>query len=91
MAHYSTEFSIRRLWTIFAASMIIMFGTLLFFGVQIYILKPPIPGAVRSASGQVLYTKDDIEPGQKVWQSMGGMQQGSIWGHGSCVAPDWGR
>jgi len=89
MAHYSTEFSIRRLWTIFAASMILMFGTLLFFGVQIYILKPPIPGAVRSASGQVLYTKDDIERGQNVWQSMGGMQQGSIWGHGSYVAPDW--
>src|SRR5690606_5883514 len=24
-----------------------------------------------------------------VWQSMGGMQVGSIWGHGSYVAPDW--
>src|SRR6185436_9558452 len=27
--------------------------------------------------------------GQNLWQSMGGMQQGSIWGHGSYVAPDW--
>jgi hypothetical protein len=23
------------------------------------------------------------------WQAMGGMQVGSIWGHGSYVAPDW--
>ncbi|WP_283937753.1 hypothetical protein [Sphingomonas hankyongi] len=36
MAHYATEFSIRRLWTIFAASMVVMFGALLFFGLQIY-------------------------------------------------------
>src|SRR6478672_9406861 len=89
MSDYSSEFSIRRLWAIFAASMVIMFGALLFFGLQIYQSKPPIPGAVRTASGQVLYTSADIQRGQNVWQSMGGMQQGSIWGHGSYVAPDW--
>ncbi|MGC4084325.1 MAG: hypothetical protein QM736_19995 [Vicinamibacterales bacterium] len=37
----------------------------------------------------VVMTGDDIEAGQNVWQSMGGMEQGSIWGHGSYVAPDW--
>ena len=89
MAHYATDFSIRRLWSIFAASMVVMFGALLFFGYQIYLSKPPIPEVVRTASGQVLYTKADIERGQNVWQSMGGMEQGSIWGHGSYVAPDW--
>ena len=89
MSNYSTEFSIRRLWAIFGISMVVMFGTLLFFGYQIYVAKPPIPEAVRSASGQLLYTKADIERGQNVWQSMGGMEQGSIWGHGSYVAPDW--
>jgi len=89
MTSYSTDFSIRRLWTIFAVSMVVMFGTLLFFGAQIYLAKPPIPEAVRAVSGQVLFTKDDIERGQNVWQSTGGMQQGSIWGHGSYVAPDW--
>src|SRR3954468_3652029 len=89
MADYNADFSIRRLWIIFGASMVVMFGALLFFGVQIYQSKPPIPGAVRTASGQVLYTSADIQRGQSVWQSMGGMQQGSIWGHGSYVAPDW--
>ena len=24
-----------------------------------------------------------------MWQSIGGQQLGSIWGHGSYVAPDW--
>ena len=89
MSDYSSEFSIRRLWVIFAASMVVMFGALLFFGFQIYQSKPPIPGAVRTASGEILYTTADIERGQNVWQSIGGMQQGSIWGHGSYVAPDW--
>jgi nitric oxide reductase subunit B len=37
----------------------------------------------------VLLAENDIEKGQNVWQAMGGMQVGSIWGHGSYVAPDW--
>ena len=86
---YETLFSIRRLWIILAASMAVMFGTLLYFGGQIYQAAPPIPAAVRTAGGQTLITRADIERGQNVWQSIGGMQQGSIWGHGSYVAPDW--
>ncbi len=37
----------------------------------------------------MVYTRADIEKGRQVWQSMGGMQLGSIWGHGGYVAPDW--
>jgi nitric oxide reductase subunit B len=89
MSSYASDFSIRRLWAIFGASMVIMFGALLLFGVQIYHAKPPLPVSVRTAAGQILYTGEDIRRGQNVWQSIGGMQQGSIWGHGSYVAPDW--
>ena len=89
MASYDTLFSIRRLWIILAASMVAMFGTLLYFGGQIYQAAPPIPAAVRTVGGQTLFTRADVERGQNVWQSIGGMQQGSIWGHGSYVAPDW--
>jgi nitric oxide reductase subunit B len=89
MASYSAHFSIRRLWTIFIVSMVIMFGTLLYFGGQIYQQAPPIPTAIRADSGDTLFTREEIERGQNVWQSIGGMQQGSIWGHGSYVAPDW--
>jgi nitric oxide reductase subunit B len=89
VSSYSSHFSIRRLWTIFAVSMAVMFGTLLYFGGQIYQAAPPIPRVVRSPDGNAIFTAEDIERGQSVWQSMGGMQQGSIWGHGSYVAPDW--
>ena len=27
--------------------------------------------------------------GQNVWQSLGGQEIGTIWGHGAYVAPDW--
>jgi nitric oxide reductase subunit B len=37
-----------------------------------------MPERVASASGEILYTRDDIETGQNVWQSIGGMEQGSI-------------
>ena len=89
MAHYSVLFSVRRLWLIFAASMLVMFGTLLYFGQQIYQTAPPIPASVRTQTGATIFTRAQIEQGQNVWQSMGGMEQGSIWGHGSYVAPDW--
>lgn len=89
MTTYSAQFSIRRLWIIFAATMLVMFGTLLYFGQRIYQEKPPIPALVATESGQTIYSRAEIERGQNVWQSMGGMQQGSIWGHGSYVAPDW--
>ena len=89
MSDYASQFSIRRLWLIFGVSMAIMFGALLWFGGEIYHTKPPMPAAVRSASGQIVYTGEEIQRGQAVWQSTGGMQQGSIWGHGSYVAPDW--
>ena len=54
MSDYASEFSIRRLWIILGAGMALMFGTLLWFGVQIYHSKPPMPAAIRTASGQIL-------------------------------------
>lgn len=89
MESYSITFSIRRLWLILTASMIVMFAVLLFFGREIYHKAPPIPDQVITQSGTLLFTKSNINHGQNVWQSTGGMQQGSIWGHGSYLAPDW--
>lgn len=89
MNTYKSTFSIKRLWIILTAGMIVMFGTLLFLGNEIYQQKPPMPSAVVSVTGDIVYTRADIERGQNLWQSMGGMQQGSIWGHGGYLAPDW--
>ena len=89
METYHQTFSIKRLWIILGVGMVVMFGTLLLLGAQIYQQAPPIPQIVKTASGDTLFTRNDIETGQNVWQSIGGMEQGSIWGHGSYLAPDW--
>ncbi|MCB2106050.1 MAG: nitric-oxide reductase large subunit [Rhodobacteraceae bacterium] len=89
MQTYKTTFSIKRLWVLLAASMFVMFSTLLLFGREIYQQTPPIPEQYKTESGDIVYSRADIQRGQNVWQSIGGMQQGSIWGHGGYLAPDW--
>src|SRR3546814_14269034 len=79
----------RKLWVGLATLLVLSFGVLLRMGGEIHRKAPPMPEQVVSHSGQVLYTRADIERGRVVWQSMGGMQLGSIWGHGALVAPDW--
>ncbi|MCZ4338988.1 nitric-oxide reductase large subunit [Shewanella colwelliana] len=69
--------------------LIASFTVLLSIGSEIYREKPPIPTAFVDEQGSPIFTKNDIEQGQLVWRSMGGHQLGSIWGHGSYVAPDW--
>src|SRR5690606_7141736 len=49
-----------------------------------------VPERVVTASGETIYSRSDIESGREVWQTLGGMQLGSVWGHGGYVAPDWG-
>ncbi len=78
-----------RLWKVLATLLVVSFGILLYFGREIYLAAPPMPSAVVATTGQTIYSRDDIETGRQVWQSIGGQQLGSVWGHGSYVAPDW--
>jgi nitric oxide reductase subunit B len=79
----------RKLWKVLGAILLVSFGILLFMGRQIYLTMPPIPTEVRTATGTTVFTEADIQTGRKVWQTIGGQQLGSIWGHGGYVAPDW--
>ncbi|GIW82912.1 MAG: hypothetical protein KatS3mg105_4719 [Gemmatales bacterium] len=79
----------RRLWIAFAAVIVGSFAVLGYYGGEIYRQAPPIPDAVVSVSGESLFSGQDIRDGQNVWQSIGGQQLGSVWGHGAYVAPDW--
>ncbi len=79
----------RKLWTALAVLLICSFSVLLWAGGEIFRAAPPMPEKVTTQDGAVIYTRADIEQGRQVWQSMGGMQLGSIWGHGAYVAPDW--
>ena len=81
--------SLRRLWWLLGSSVMIAFIVLGFFGREVYRQAPPIPSRVQTEDGRALFTRDDILTGQQVWQSTGGQQLGSIWGHGAYQAPDW--
>ena len=79
----------RKLWLGLTALLAASFATLLWVGGEIHRHAPPLPERVVSETGELLFTRSDIETGRTVWQSIGGMQLGSIWGHGGYVAPDW--
>ncbi|WP_167613753.1 nitric-oxide reductase large subunit [Maribellus sediminis] len=79
----------KKLWLGFIAVMVISFSVLLFYGNEIYRKAPPIPEKVMTTSGEVLFLGQDIKDGQNVWQSMGGQELGTVWGHGAYQAPDW--
>ncbi|AKS42932.1 nitric-oxide reductase large subunit [Wenzhouxiangella marina] len=79
----------RRLWWILGILFVVSFAALGFIGTEIYRQMPPVPAEVVSESGEILYTRDQIEQGRQVWQTMGGQQVGSVWGHGAYLAPDW--
>lgn len=83
MAHY------RRLWYTLIAVLAITFALLGYFGAEVYREAPPIPQHVVTTDGSTLMTEESILDGQTAWQSVGGMQLGSIWGHGAYQAPDW--
>jgi len=79
----------RKLWWTLLIVVGSMFCLLGYFGREVYREAPPIPERVVTESGELLFTRDDILDGQTAWQSVGGMQLGSIWGHGAYQAPDW--
>ncbi|MFC4353302.1 nitric-oxide reductase large subunit [Fodinicurvata halophila] len=79
----------KQLWIFLAVLLGVSFAVLLWSGNQIYQAAPPVPEEVVTTEGETVYTRADIQKGRQVWQSMGGMQLGSIWGHGGYVAPDW--
>ena len=79
----------RRLWFLLIGILAVTFTLLGYFGAEVYREAPPIPDRVVSADGDTLMTEESILDGQTAWQSVGGMQLGSIWGHGAYQAPDW--
>jgi nitric oxide reductase subunit B len=79
----------RRYWTGFILVILLSFVVLGWVGTRIYHAMPPVPDRVIATDGAEVIPSGDIAAGQNVWQSIGGMEVGSIWGHGSYVAPDW--
>ncbi|EPZ52439.1 nitric oxide reductase, NorZ [Bacteriovorax sp. BAL6_X] len=79
----------KKYWWTLVFVLVGTFTILGFFGSEVYKKAPPLYESINSSSQGAIYTKDDILDGQEVWQSIGGQQIGSIWGHGAYQAPDW--
>src|SRR4051794_10285164 len=79
----------KKLWLAFGLVMLISFAVLGGVGYKAVSNGPPIPTKVSTADGKVLFSGETIRNGQNVWQSTGGQEIGTIWGHGAYVAPDW--
>src|SRR4051812_10936863 len=79
----------KKLWILLCSVFLFSFAILGWIGTEIFRQAPPIPRQVVTTAGEVIIPEEAVSDGQNVWQAMGGMQVGSIWGHGSYVAPDW--
>ncbi|MES2919673.1 MAG: nitric-oxide reductase large subunit, partial [Pseudomonadota bacterium] len=81
--------STQRLWRWLGIICLLSFAALGWIGREIWLAAPPIAEQVRTSDGAVLFTKAEVEHGQGAWRAAGGQQLGSVWGHGSYLAPDW--
>ena len=79
----------RRLWIALGLVCLFEFALLGWMGIRIYQEMPPIPARVVADDGSVVVPDGEVERGQAVWRTLGGMDVGSVWGHGGYVAPDW--
>jgi nitric oxide reductase subunit B len=68
---------------------IVTFTVLLLAGAAISKNAPPIPINIVSPQQETILTQENIKSGQEIYLSRGGQHIGSIWGHGSYLAPDW--
>jgi len=70
-------------------TMIAGFTILIWITVKSYQSAPPIPEKVVSVSGEVVFTGADIRNGQKVFMKYALMENGTLWGHGAYLGPDF--
>jgi nitric oxide reductase subunit B len=68
---------------------VVTFTVLIGAGAAIYKNAPPIPATIVSPQQETILTQENIQLGQETYLARGGQHIGSIWGHGSYLAPDW--
>ena len=69
--------------------MVIGFAVLIWMTTTTYRDAPPIPEKVVGPTGETIFTGEDILAGQEVFLKYGLMENGSIWGHGAYLGPDF--
>ena len=78
-------------WWRYGVILVVIFGfaVLAWVSVRSYSDAPPIPGRVATLSGDIVFTRDDIVAGQQVFLRYGLMENGTMWGHGAYLGPDF--
>ena len=85
-----TSFELSPRWRLgVLISVLIGLAILSWIAVRAYREAPPIPEQVVSAAGETIFTGADIRAGQQVFLRYGLMENGSIWGHGAYLGPDF--
>ena len=71
--------------------MIVFIGFALLIGIAFMTPRyaPPIPLKVLNPAGNTVFTRDDIVSGQEVFLRYGLMENGTVWGHGGYLGPDF--
>jgi nitric oxide reductase subunit B len=70
-------------------TMVVGFTILIWLSAKTYQDAPPIPQRVIGSSGETVFTGEDILAGQSVFLKYGLMDNGTIWGHGAYLGPDF--
>ncbi|AJE04687.1 nitric-oxide reductase large subunit [Geobacter pickeringii] len=69
--------------------LVLGFTVLIWIAVRSYQDAPPIPDRVVSGDGTTIFTGADILAGQQVFLRYGLMENGTVWGHGAYLGPDF--
>jgi nitric oxide reductase subunit B len=82
--------SLSSYWRVAAiVTMAAGFAVLILLTVKAYQNAPPIPEKFVDPAGAVVFTADDVIAGQQVFLKHGLMDNGTIWGHGGYLGPDF--
>jgi len=73
-----------------AFTFVMGFAVLILLTFKAYQNAPPIAARVVDSTGALVYTGDDVRHGQEVFLKHGLMDNGTIWGHGAYLGPDFG-
>ncbi len=78
-------------WWKQAVILVLIFGFTILIGMAVAAYKdaPPIPAKAVGPDGQTVFTIEDVKAGQQVFLKYGLMENGTIWGHGAYLGPDF--
>ena len=78
-------------WWRHGVILVLIFGFTILSVVTVltYSNAPPIPRKVVDESGDILFTRENIEAGQGVFLKYDLMELGTLWGHGAYLGPDF--